>query len=175
MKRFLILFITAILSLSSVFGQEQTPGALETSTNAISTVYNDMKTGITTVYDDVSGVTGPIYQEVKSAVIAIATGIGVGVEHVYVIIVKKFVVDGISELIKLIALLTILIIGTVNLIKYVNKHTTMDWRIIIPASMVTASLLILSTIEFNEMLINLVNPEWNAIKYILDTAKEFVK
>lgn len=175
MKKFLILFITAILSFSPVFGQEQVSNALETSTNAISTVYNDMKSGITTVYDDVSSVTGPIYQEVKSAVIAIATGIGVGVEHVYVIIVKKYVVDGISELIKLIALLIVLTIGTVNLIKYVNKHTTMDWRIIIPASMVTASLLILSTIEFNEMLINLVNPEWNAIKYILDTAKEFVK
>lgn len=175
MKKFLILFITAILSLSSVFAQEQVSNALETSTNAISTVYNDMKSGITTVYDDVSGVTGPIYQEVKSAVIAIATGIGVGVEHVYVIIVKKYVVDGISELIKLIALLIVLIVGIVYLIKYINKNTIIDWRIILPVTMIMFSLLIMPSIEFNEMLINLVNPEWNAIKYILDTAKEFVK
>jgi hypothetical protein len=39
----------------------------------------------------------------------------------------------------------------------------------------TVSIIILSTTEFSDMLVNLINPEWKALEYIIDTAKGMVK
>lgn len=74
MKRLLFLFLS-MLTMSGVFGQNllsKVDSVAATTSNVISTVYNDTKSTIGTVYNDSKDAVEFLYPEVKSAVIAIA-------------------------------------------------------------------------------------------------------
>jgi hypothetical protein len=176
MKKLLVLFV-AMLSMSSIFGQNliSKVDSVATSTgNAISTVYNDTKNTIGTVYNDSKDAVEFLYPEVKSAVIAIAKGIGCGVEHVYTIIVKKFVVDGVADLIYFLILSGVLIYSCIAIGKYFKTHERIDWKCLISIVPFIISLTLLLNFNLSEMLICLINPEWKAIEFILETAKSLV-
>jgi hypothetical protein len=178
MRKFYLLLISMFALAMCAFSQEQTSALSaigSTSTEAVSTVYNDAKSAVSTVYTDVSSLSGTIYDEVKSAVISIGKGIGCAAEHVYSIIVKKYIVEGISELCYFLFGIIILIFGLVKTNKYFKDKERIDWRCIFPFGLLTVSIIILSTTEFSDMLVNLINPEWKALEYIIDTAKGMVK
>lgn len=178
MRKFYLLLISMFALAMCTFSQESTSALSaigSTSTEAVSTVYNDAKSAVSTVYTDVSSLSGTIYDEVKSAVISIGKGIGCAAEHVYAIIVKKYIVEGISELCYFLLGIIILIFGLIKTNKYFKIKERIDWRCIFPFGLLIASIIILCTTEFSDMLVNLINPEWKALEYIIDTAKGMVK
>lgn len=178
MKKFYLLLISMFALVMCAFSQEQVPALSaigSTSAEAVSTVYNDAKSAVSTVYTDVSSLSGTIYDEVKSAVVSIGKGIGCAAEHVYTIIVKKYIVEGISELCYFLLGIIILIFGLIKTNKYFKDKERIDWRCIFPFGLLIASVTILCTTEFSDMLVNLINPEWKALEYIIDTAKGMVK
>ena len=66
--------------------------------NLVDTVYQDTKAGVKTIYSDLKSGTETIFPSVKEAIGSIAKSIGVAAEHVYGILVKKYIVIAAKEL-----------------------------------------------------------------------------
>lgn len=155
-------------------------------TGTVSTVYNDGKEAITTLYNDGKEVLAEVYPEVKEAITYIAKALGVAAEHVYITLTKKFLVDGIAELGILLLGMLLFGYGWYKMEKYIgNRPTVMnsdgtqgkapiDWKVLFPVFFLGLGIFVCSTVEYREMVVNLFNPEWGAINYILDTAKTLV-
>lgn len=149
--------------------------AHEDVVGTISTVYQDSKDVISTIYGDSKELAGNLYPEVKSAVIAIAKAIGVAAEHLYSVLVKKYVVDGLVQLIPFLIGLILLIIGWYKLEKYIKTHEQIRWHILYPSILITAGIIFLCAVDYNTMFMGLINPEFGAINYILDFTKDMIK
>lgn len=178
MKRIYLLLISLFTLVICVFSQEESSTLSvigDASVGAVSTVYNDVKSGISTVYGDVANISGPLYKEVKTALSSIANGIGCAAEHVYSVLIKKYIVEGVSELLSFILWLSILIFGIIKTNKYFQKNDKIDWHCLFPFGLLILGIICVSTINFSEMLVNLINPEWKALEYIIETTKSIVK
>lgn len=104
MKRFT--FIIALLGIAIMSFSKTNVKEVSATKEAVSTMHQDVKDVITTVHDDAKSVittlygdskdaASILYPEVKGAVMSIAKAIGIAAEHVYTVLVKKFVVDAI--------------------------------------------------------------------------------
>lgn len=144
-------------------------------TNAISTIHNDVKDITTTLYGDSKDAVAALYPEVKSAVVSIAKAIGVAAEHVYGVLVKKFVVDGIVQLLPFILGLVLVIIGWIKLSKYIKEHDKIEWRILYPASLILFGIFALTAVDYDVLVMGLVNPEYGALNYILEYSKQMLQ
>ena len=142
---------------------------------AVSTVYEDGKGLISTIYGDSKELAENLYPEVKSAVIAIAKAIGVAAEHLYSVLVKKYVVEGLVQLIPFLVGLALLIVGWIKLEKYIKTHDKIQWHILYPGLLAGAGIVFLCLVDYNTMFMGLINPEFGAINYILDFTKEMIK
>lgn len=145
------------------------------SKGIITTVYGDGKDLISTVYQDSKDIAANLYPEVKSAIIAIAKALGVAAEHLYTVLVKKYVVDGLVQAIPFIVGLVLLIIGWVKTEKFVKTHEQIRWQILYPIILACAGITCLCCVDYNTMFMGLINPEFGAINYILDFTKEMIK
>lgn len=143
--------------------------------DVVSTIHSDTKDVISTLYGDSKDLVKDLYPEVKSAVIEISKAIGVAAEHLYSVLVKKFVVEGLVQTIPFLIGLTLLIIGWIKLEKYVKIKDKIDWHILYPSMLVIAAIIFLSSVNYNTMFMGLINPEYGAINYILEFTKEMVK
>lgn len=143
--------------------------------NITSTVYEDGKSLIGTVYEDGKTLLVNAYPEVKEAVIKIAQSLGVAAEHVYTVLVKKYIVDGVTQLALCIVGLIFLIIGWVKFDKYVAKSERIDWHVLYPGVVLTVGIVLLLNVNYHTMFMGLINPEYGAINYILEFAKSMVK
>lgn len=144
-------------------------------TGTVSTVYNDAKTLGTTLYADGKEALTELYPEVKAAVIEIAKGIGVAAEHLYVVLVKKYVVEGVVQLIPFLVGIFLIIIGWIKLEKYIKNNTKLMWPVLYPIIVAIAGIITLCNIDYNTMFMGLINPEYGAVNYILEYAKEMIK
>jgi hypothetical protein len=141
---------------------------------AISTLYNEGKGAVQTVYNDGKSAVSELYPDVKSAIVSIAEGIGVAAEHVYTVSVKSFVVKGIKELIITIFALFIFGFGLYQFYKYVNNTKVINWKIIFPLLLCILGLFVGFKVNYDDLLMGLINPHFGAINYILEYAKDFV-
>lgn len=142
------------------------------SKSAISTVYNDGKEAISTVYNDGKDLASVIYPEVKSAVSSIAKAIGVAAEHVYKVLVKSYIVKGVKELlIFILGLIAALWLGVKRFNKLYTTEKVFNWKVILPAVWVIVGVVVLLKVDYNAMLMGLINPEFGAIDYILQYSK----
>lgn len=177
MKKFILFlgFISMMLTVSA-----KTNG-LEVVTNSIDTVYHDGKAVIdsvyhdgksvvTTVYEDAKTGLGSIYPDVRSAVISIGKAIGVAAEHVYTVLVKKYFVIGIKHLCVALFGLILIIIGSVMWNK-TTKNKPITYRVALPLIFVIVGIITVARVDYDEMLMGLINPEYGAINYILDYTK----
>ena len=139
-----------------------------------SQVYEDGVTAISTVYNDGKTAIANLAPEVKTAVISIAQSLGVAVEHVYAVLVKKFVVDGVTQLIPFLIGLILLILGWVKLDKYIKQTQAIDWHILYPILLLIVGIICLITVNYQTMLLGLINPEYGVINYILEYSKTFL-
>ena len=144
------------------------------SKSVVDTLYHDGKGAIGTVYSDVKSSTASVYPDIKEAVVAIGKAIGVAAEHVYSVLVKKYIVIGIKELCWCLFGFIILIIGFIGWKKATPIGQPITYRVIPSSIMMFVGLIIVCTVNYDDMLMGLINPEYGAINYILEYTKEIV-
>ena len=140
-----------------------------------SQVYEDGVTAISTVYNDGKTAVSELAPEIKTAIIAIAQSLGVAVEHVYTVLVKKFVVDGVVQLIPFLIGLALLILGWIKLEKFIRSNKTITWHIFYPILLLAVSITSLTSVDYQTMLLGLINPEYGVINYILEYSKTLLQ
>lgn len=140
-----------------------------------SQVYEDGVTAISTVYNDGKTAVSELAPEIKAAIIAIAQSLGVAVEHVYTVLVKKFVVDGVVQLIPFLIGLTLLIVGWIKLEKFLRGNKAITWHIFYPAILLAVGIIALTSVNYQTMLLGLINPEYGVINYILEYSKTLLQ
>lgn len=153
------------------------PTKTETPTEKVtfSQVYEDGVTAISTVYNDGKTAVSELAPEIKTAIIAIAQSLGVAVEHVYTVLVKKFVVDGVVQLIPFLIGLVLLILGWVKLEKFLRGNKAITWHIFYPIALVVVGIVALTSVNYQTMLLGLINPEYGVINYILEYSKTLLR
>lgn len=182
MKKFLtifsILFVCIVASAQDnqkKFSEklsEATATLHEDSKEAISTVYNDGKNVVSTLYNDGKDLASVIYPDVKSAISSIAKAIGVAAEHVYKVLVKSYVVKGAKELvIFVLGLIFIFFCGILRFNKFYAIQKEINWKVVFPTVWIIAGAILLFCVDYNTMLMGLINPEFGAIDYILQYTK----
>lgn len=142
---------------------------------AIDTVYHDSKAVVQTVYSDIKDGTSSIMPSVKDAVVSIGKSIGVAAEHVYNVLVKKYVVIGIKELMIFVGGLILLIVGLIIWLKKTSKDGPITYSLIAPAAMFLIGVIMMLNVNYDNMLMGLINPEYGAIDYILEYSKTLIK
>lgn len=175
MKKFIILFLIAFMSIN-VFSKEKTiTNGIETvyddTKGSITEIYTDTKSAVTTIYGDMKGVATEIYPDVKNAITEIARGLGVGAEYVWTVLVKQQVVLGITELIELLLILGLIIVGIVWLWKTIKKNESISWIVLPGAFLILFGILMFGKVDFVTIIQGLVNPDFGAINYVLDFIK----
>ena len=141
----------------------------------VDSVYHDSKAVVSTVYGDLkAGATG-IYPDVRAALISIGKAIGVAAEHVYTVLVKKYFVIGVKQLGICLLGLIAMIVGFVGWKKATPVGQPITYRVIVPLIFMITGLITVCNVNYDDMLMGLINPEYGAINYILEYTKDLVK
>ena len=180
MKKIVLFIVAMIMACSMNFayaaGKAKTPpSAGEIIAASLDTIHGDVKGAVSTVYNDSKEFLGDIYPDVKNAVIAIGKAIGVAAEHVYNVLVKKYVVEGVKYLLIFVGGLILLIIGGVSISKHIKASKPITYALIMPALCLIVGFFMIVNIDYDAMLMGLINPEYGAINYILEYSKELIK
>lgn len=165
-KQFIFSLVFIFICLVSIGAEQETFG--EKASDAVSTVYNDGKQVVTTVYSDGKDLLKTVYPEVKDAVVAIASAIGVAAEHVYTVLVKKYVVEGVAQLLIFVGSIILLIFGVRGVNKFINTESVITWKVLFPVAFSIVGLIMLFNVNYNNMLMGIINPEYGAINYIIE-------
>lgn len=155
-------------------------------TNTVDSVYHDGKAAVDSLYHDGKAVVGTVYQDakegfsnlypdIKSAVISIGHAIGVAAEHVYTVLVKKYFVLGIVEAGTCLVGLIAFIWGILWWNRVTPKGQPISYRVILPFILFLGGIITMCRVNYVDMWMGLVNPEWGAINYILEYTKELAK
>jgi H+/Cl- antiporter ClcA len=145
-----------------------------TFVDGVEQVYQDGKKVVSTVYNDSKDMVSFIYPEIKSAIVEIARALGIAAEHVYIVLVKKYLVDGIKELFVLFIGLVLGIFGIIYMNKYLKSYESIEWHILWPAGLLAVAFIVMFSVDYNAMFMGLINPEWGAIDYILEYSKSVI-
>lgn len=143
--------------------------------NGVDTVYHDAKSVVSTVYSDAKGFASTIYPDVKEAVKEIGAAIGVAAEHVYGVLVKKYIVLGVKELLFCLFGLILLIVGYFNWKKSTGPDKLFTYRCLVPIAFIITGIVVMTKVDYDTMLMGLINPEYGAINYILEFTKDVIK
>lgn len=189
MKKFFILFamIFAFTMCFSTIADAQVAEKVgSVVTNTVDSVYHDGRAAVDSLYHDGKAVVGTVYNDakegfsnlypdIKSAVMSIGHAIGVAAEHVYTVLVKKYFVLGVKQagicLIGLIAFIW----GILWWNKVTPKGQPISYRVILPFILFLGGIITMCNVDYDEMLMGLINPEYGAINYILEYTKELAK
>lgn len=184
-----IYFLIALLGIALMSFAKPVQEAKETlnsAKEAVSSIHQDVKDIVSVTHDDLKSITSTLYgdgkdaitslyPDIRSAVVAIGQAIGVAAEHVYTVLVKKFVVDGIVQLLPFLLGLFLIIIAWFKMSNYFKAHEKIEWHILYPTILLIAGIIALSCVDYNVMVMGLVNPEYGALNYILEYSKEMLK
>ena len=187
MKRFTI--IIALLGITLMSFAKPTQEAKETlnsAKEAVSSIHQDVKDIVSVTHDDLKSITSTLYgdgkdaitslyPDIRSAVVAIGQAIGVAAEHVYTVLVKKFVVDAIVQLLPFLLGLLLIGIAWFKMSGYFKAHEKIEWHILYPCTLLIVGIVALSCVDYNVMVMGLINPEYGALNYILEYSKEMLK
>lgn len=179
MKKLFIIILSILVNLS-VFSAEKSQKSAaatvhEDLVGSVSTLYNDSKEAVTTIYSDGKTLLGEAYPEVKAALVMIAKSLGIAVEHVYMVLVKKYVVEGVAEAMFFVPGVLLVIIGLIRLRKYMVNNQPIKWGVLYPIGLLIVGFIFLGLVDYNKMLMGLINPEYGAINYILEYSKQMIK
>ena len=172
MKKILILFAMLFaFSVVTVYAADPIVSAGKVLTNATDSVYHDGKEIVKTVYGDAKEGAVSIYPDVREAVVAIGKAIGIAAEHVYSVLVKKYFVLGIKQAVICLIGFIAFIIGLVMWKKATPQGQPITYRIIAPIFLIVVGLVTICNVNYDEMLMGIINPEYGAINYILEYSK----
>ena len=141
----------------------------------VDTLYHDGKAVVSTVYGDIKESTTGIYPDVKAAVVSISKAIGVAAEHVYGVLVKKYFVMGVKQAGICVIGFIALIVGFIVWKRSTPVGQPITYRVIVPLIFIIVGLVTVCNVNYVEMLMGLINPEYGAINYILEYTKDIVK
>ena len=181
----IITIVSMDFSMAQAVKQQMQQTAGQVMTNGIDTVYHDAKDAVGTVYNDGKGVIATIYEdakagfkdlypEVKSAIISIAKALGIAAEHVYGVLVKQYVVEGVKWLTLFLTGLILIIIGGIKVGRFNKLHKPLDYTIVMPLAILTGGIVMVCCVNYNAMFMGLINPEYGAINYILEYAQSMI-
>ena len=159
MKKFLILFVMLFIFICVSYA-----GVSDVLTNSVDSVYHDGKAVADTLYPDV-----------KSAIVSIGKAIGVAAEHVYGVLVKKYFVIGVKEACILVGGIIIFFIGLWNWRKYTKNMQAITYAVIVPVVLMIIGICTVFSVDYDAMLMGIINPEYGAINYILEYTKGIIK
>lgn len=180
MKTFIISIFLCLISITC-FGKETKPTVvekvLETSENSISTIYNDTKETVKTVYNDSKDLASNLYPEIKEAVVSIAKGIGIAAEHLYGVLIKKYIVISIGLALKLLVGIILIITPIIMVCKSrspikLKGHEGIKLLCMLASFII--GLIISFGVNIEEMLMGIINPEYGAINYIIEYSKSVI-
>ena len=174
MKKILIIFAT-IFTFTLCFSTDAYADAGKILVNSVDSVYHDGKTVVSTVYSDIKEGTTAIYPDVKAAIVSIGKAIGVAAEHVYGVLVKKYFVMGVKQAGICVIGLIALIVGFIGWKCTTPVGQPITYRVIVPLIFIIVGLVTVYNVNYDEMLMGLINPEYGAINYILEYTKDIVK
>ena len=160
MKKVIFLLL-AFITLNSNANTVTT--LLDKTSEIVDSTKKTVKESITSV--DTSSNFKMVYQDVKEGLSGLATGLKVGVEHVYIVLVKQQIVNSITWVIIYLIFILICYLFVKNW-NYLAKET--DDVVNIIGSVVLTIILISLTFTLNETVMGFVNPEYGAIKDIIN-------
>jgi hypothetical protein len=169
-----ILLLFVCISLQTTAQSKLYDSIKSTVSSAAGGVTETIKDTYNTI--DTSGNIASFGREVKSAIVTLASSLKVGAEHVYGVLVKKYLVEGIAQLVIGIIMLIAMYKITVIAFNFAKKNDTEDSAgvVYIPIVFLSAIFLfggyhILTSLP--ETLNKIINPEWDAINFILSKIK----
>lgn len=172
---YIFIFVFTVFTVTDIYAKGEVANAMSTVyediTGTTSTLYADAKEGVKTVYNDSKHLIKDAYPEVKAAVVSIGQSIGCAAEHVYTVLVKKYIVDGFVELIWMLLSGALFIYGFININAAIKKSEYLTWKLIFPVIYTITGVILLLNVDYQTMLMGLINPEWGAINYILEYTK----
>jgi hypothetical protein len=122
----------------------------------------------TTVYQDIKQAAPTLYQDVKGALKQLSEALAVGAEHVYGVLVKQQVVEAITWLIFNIFALLIVIFLWIMFARNDDKDRDEWWGLPFTFQLLQ---LVLLAFTLDNIMMGFYNPEYGAIKDILDVIK----
>jgi len=180
-----IVMFSFIIGFVQVSNGQTTKGVGGVITNSVSTVYGDSKAAIDSLYHDGKTVVGTVYHDakdgftnlypdIKKALKSIGGAIGVAAEHVYNILVKKYVVIGAKQLLFCILGIIVFILGIRSWKRNTPLGKPITYHTILPLVLIVGGIITVLNINYDDMLMGLINPEYGAINYILEYAKNII-
>lgn len=166
------IIIGALLIMSITVSAQQSTleKAAKVASEAIDTGKKMVNDGVTTI--DTSGNFRRMYTDIKEGIVALASSLKVGAEHVYEVLVKQqkvyaivWTIVGIISL----ALITIMAVCILRLSK--KQPTEAQIGIAVFESIISVILFIVSLFHLDTIVTGMINPEYGAIKDILDIVK----
>lgn len=180
MKKLINLILISLISMSVAHAQSTSSktsnGVYTDVVNGIDTLFQTTKSAVTTVYEDSKDILPTVYSEVKGIVVTVAKALGVAAEHVYSVLVMQSVVYGVSELLIFVLGIITFIFSCITWRKYhKNYNGPITYKIIPSIILFILSIVIFYVVDYTEMLIGLINPEYGAISYILEYGSKLIK
>jgi hypothetical protein len=140
----------------------------------VTTTKEAVKDGVAVV--DTSSNFKHIYTDIKTGITALAQGLKVGVEHVYMVLVKQQIVNSVVYLfIFILAIVSIIICykqwGKIEVDNYGNAKETRPLATTIIFGCLGFILSLIFLVNINTMIMGFVNPEYGAIQQIISVVK----
>ena len=157
MKKFILCLM--LLSTTCVFAEEKKSAF----TGAVETMYADGKEMVQTLYPDL-----------KAAIVSIAGSLGVAAEHVYTILTKKYVVEGLTECLIFLFGLFFFLYAFIKANNLKMPFDEMSWREFILIVYFIIGIAVLVNVDYTNMLMGLINPEFGAINYIIEYSRSMI-
>ena len=178
MKKIFIIFAMVFaftMCFSTISNAQVVEKVASVAVNTVDSVYHDGKAVVGAVYQDAKAGFNNLYPDIKSAIISIGHAIGVAAEHVYTVLVKKYFVLGVKQACIFLFGLVIFIWGVFAWRKVTPIGQPITYRVIVPCILILFGALTMYNVNYDEMLMGIINPEYGAINYILEYTKEFTK
>ena len=162
------LILGALLLLSTnIYGQTSTVLA------AIDSAKQAVKDGVNSV--DTSGNFKMIYTDIKTGISALASGLKVGAEHVYEVLVRQQLVNAIVWLIVFVASVIFLRATIKYAIKVMEKEgmaSEAEAAMVFFGNLLSVLMFIVALFHIDTIVTGFVNPEYGAIETIIDIVKQ---
>ena len=168
------LIIGALLLLSTnIYGQTSTvEKVINKAGDVVDSTKQALKDGVTAV--DTSGNFKMIYTDIKTGISALASGLKVGAEHVYEVLVRQQLVNAIVWLIVFIGgivFLTATLRYAISLIKKDSSSET-EAAMAFFGNLLAIITFMIGLFHIDTIVTGFVNPEYGAIETIIDIVKQ---
>lgn len=160
MKKYIFI---AFLSFISLLG---------TSKTSNDTVVSNIKESVLKAIPDSSLLTfKEVYSDTKSGLTALGSSLKVGSEHVYEVLIKQQLSNSITGLLMLLLSIICLIIIIKITKKAINKNKDLGMVTVVFIGIPTMIFLVYELWHMNDIVTGFINPEYGAIKEILEVIK----